>query len=63
TPATGPANPASLALQAAPAAYQLPAAISREVVLTDGSRLVIAGGLTRQARQTWVRAGPSLQPR
>jgi hypothetical protein len=51
TPGAGPADPAtpSLVLQATPAAYQLPAAVSREVVLADGSQLVIAGGLTPQS--------------
>jgi hypothetical protein len=51
TPAAGPADPAtpSLDLQAAPAAYQRPAAVSREVVLADGSRLIIADGLTPQS--------------
>ncbi len=44
TPRPGPAAP--LSLQISPAAYQLPAGISREVVLPDGQNLLIAGGLT-----------------
>ena len=52
---TGPARPvhgdgrspgAAMVLQVMPAAYQLPAGISREVVLPGAGGLVIAGGLT-----------------
>ena len=56
TPQTAPAPPNSASghvpkiLQVMPAAYQLPAPISREVVLARGQDLLIAGGLTlRQA--------------
>ncbi len=56
-PATSAASPsaspgAPLALQVTPAAYQLPAGISREVVLPQGRDLLIAGGLTPQATST-----------
>jgi hypothetical protein len=44
-PSPAPARPA-MVLQVIPAAYQLPAGISREVVLASGNRLLIAGGLT-----------------
>ena len=36
----------ALALQVAPAPYQLPSSVSREVVLPDAAGLLIAGGLT-----------------
>ena len=53
-PATSaPASPQiPLTLQVTSAAYQLPAGISREVVLPYGRNLLIAGGLTPQATST-----------
>jgi len=45
--AAGPAAPPSLAISPAP--YQLPAGLSREVVLAHGPDLLIAGGLTPQS--------------
>jgi hypothetical protein len=45
-------GPPNLALQVTPAPYQLPAAISRENVLADGSRLLILGGLTSPSTST-----------
>ncbi len=52
-----PGRPAgALSLQITPAPYQLPAGISREVVLARGSDLLIAGGLaTRSAPTAAVR--------
>jgi DNA-binding beta-propeller fold protein YncE len=52
--AAAPADPGSpgLALQVTPAPYQLPAAISREDVLADGSRLLVLGGLTSPSAST-----------
>lgn len=47
-----PAAQAALTLQITPAAYLLPAGISREVVLSQGSNLLIVGGLTPQATST-----------
>jgi hypothetical protein len=41
-----------LALAIAPAAYQLPSGISREVLLPQGGDLLIAGGLTQQGTTT-----------
>jgi len=35
-----------MALQVIPAPYQLPAAVSREIVLPDAGGLLIVGGLT-----------------
>jgi hypothetical protein len=49
-PAASP-SPA-LALQVTPAPYQLPTGISREVVLTSGRNLLLAGGLTPQGTST-----------
>jgi outer membrane protein assembly factor BamB len=57
---THPAAPAStrpspqvpMDLQVTSAAYQLPAGISREVILAHGRDLLIAGGLTPQATST-----------
>lgn len=43
---------AAMALQLAPAPYQLPAGISREVVLPDAGNLLIAGGLTPSGAST-----------
>jgi hypothetical protein len=47
-----PAASARLALEITPAAYQLPSGIAREVVLAQGSGLLIAGGLTQRAATT-----------
>ena len=41
-----------MALQVTPAAYQLPAGISREVVLARGSDLLIIGGLNQRSVTT-----------
>lgn len=41
-----------MVLQATPAPYQLPRALSREAVLPAGNGLLIAGGLTRDDRTT-----------
>jgi hypothetical protein len=46
------APPAAVTLQITPAAYLLPAGISREVVFPQGRNLLIAGGLTPQATST-----------
>jgi len=43
---------AAMALQVMPAPYQLPAAMSREVVLPGAGGLLIAGGLTRSGAST-----------
>jgi hypothetical protein len=54
-PALAPQSPAAsarLALEITPAAYQLPSGIAREVVLAQGSGLLIAGGLTQRAATT-----------
>ena len=60
-PATGPVRPtqagnrqpgAAMVLQVMPAPYQLPAAVSREVVLTGPGGLLIAGGLTPSGAST-----------
>ena len=55
--ANRPGRPAgALSLQITPAPYQLPAGISREVVLARGPDLLIAGGLaTRSAPTAAVR--------
>jgi hypothetical protein len=55
-PSRGPADPgsSSLVLQVTPAPYQLPAGISRENVLADGSQLLILGGLTSPSASTDV---------
>ena len=46
-PAQRPASPgAAMVLQVTPAPYQLPAGISREVLLPDAGSLLIIGGLT-----------------
>jgi hypothetical protein len=65
-PAPAPTGPASrpsvtdMALQVTPAAYQLPAPLSREVVLPGAGGLMIAGGLT--ARGTSTDSVTSLDP-
>ena len=41
-----------MTLQVTPAAYQLPAGISREVVLARGSDLLIIGGLNQRSVTT-----------
>ena len=43
---------AAMTLQVAPAPYQLPAGVSREVVLPDPGGLLIAGGLTTSGAST-----------
>jgi DNA-binding beta-propeller fold protein YncE len=45
-------SPPPMALQLTPAPYQLPAALSREVVLPAANGLLIAGGLTPQGTTT-----------
>ena len=54
TPAAGAAGPpvTDMALQVTPAPYQLPAPLSREVVLPAAGGLMIAGGLTAQGTST-----------
>ena len=53
-PTPAPRHPATAAmvLQVMPAPYQLPAALSREVVLPAANGLLIVGGLTRQGVST-----------
>jgi DNA-binding beta-propeller fold protein YncE len=52
-PTSAPTRPAvATVLQVMPAPYQLPAALSREVVLPAGNGLLIAGGLTPQGPST-----------
>src|SRR5579863_5132349 len=53
-PAAGAAGPSvtDMALQVTPASYQLPAPLSREVVLPAAGGLMIAGGLTAQGTST-----------
>ena len=53
-PTSAPRHPAAAAmvLQVMPAPYQLPAALSREVVLPTANGLLIAGGLTPQGVST-----------
>ena len=69
SPATGPARPAhegnsqadaAMLLQVMPAPYQLPAAVSREVVLPGADGLLILGGLTPSGAST--SAATSLDP-
>lgn len=51
--ANSPGRPAeALSLQITPAPYQLPAGISREVVLAQGPDLLIAGGLAAHSAST-----------
>ena len=68
-PAAGPARPAhegssqtdaAMLLQVMPAPYQLPAAVSREVVLPGADGLLILGGLTPSGAST--SAATSLDP-
>lgn len=67
-PATGPARPAhegssqtdaAMLLQVMPAPYQLPAAVSREVVLPGADGLLIIGGLTPSGTSTRSRVRPA----
>ncbi len=51
-PAPSPIARAPLTLRVTRAAYQLPAAISREVVLARGEDLLIIGGITQQLTTT-----------
>jgi hypothetical protein len=51
-PAPSPSARGPLALQVTRAAYHLPAAISREVVLARGHDLLIIGGITQQLTTT-----------
>jgi len=51
-PAPSPTTHAPLTLQVTRAAYRLPSAISREVVLARGQDLLIIGGITQQLTTT-----------
>ena len=51
-PAPSPTARAPLTLQVTRAAYRLPAAISREVVLARGQDLLVIGGITQQLATT-----------
>ena len=52
TPVPAPTAHEPLTLQVTRAAYRLPAAISREVVLVRGRDLLIIGGITQQLTTT-----------
>src|SRR5438270_10428337 len=52
TPSAMGVDPDAMVLQVMPAPYQLPAAVSREVVLPGANGLLIVGGLTPEGAST-----------